>query len=191
VRQAVPLTIAASCVAAFVGQAILLGFLVWLCGTLLVLAYSKWALSRKSWLVSYALVSTAALAVCLVAARTASSAILGNNLSVGLSFSMFLFAVLQFNSGAIGGYYSRIARFLAGFSYSLYVLHFPLLLFLRAWLVPAQRWEPNPAHLGYGVAIGVAVLGFAWLVSIFTEGKTRIARQWMRNFLPRLYSRFS
>jgi peptidoglycan/LPS O-acetylase OafA/YrhL len=190
-RQAVPLTISALCVAAFVRQAILWGFLVWLSGTVLVLAYSKWTLSRKAWFVPYALISSAALAVCLVAARTASSAMLGNNLSVGISFSMFLFAVLQINSRAMCSCYSRIARFLAGFSYSLYVLHFPLLLFLRAWLVPAQRWEPDLPHLGYGVVIAVAVLGFAWFVSIFTEGKTRIARQWMRNVLPRLDSRYS
>jgi peptidoglycan/LPS O-acetylase OafA/YrhL len=66
----------------------------------------------------------------------------------------------------------------------LYVLHFPFLLFLRAWIVPPQRWQPDAAHLALGVVIGVATLGFAWLVSLFTENKTRVARQWMRHVVP-------
>jgi len=190
-RRAVPLTILAACVAAFVGWTILLGFLIWLSGTVLVLAYSKCMLSSKSWLVPYTLASSVALALCLVAARTARSLVLGSDLAVGIAFSILLFAVLQMNFGAAGSFYSRIARFLAGFSYSLYVLHFPLLLFLRAWLVPSQRWQPDAAHLAYGVVIGVAVLGFAWPVSIFTEGKTHIVRQWMKGFLPRFDGWFS
>jgi peptidoglycan/LPS O-acetylase OafA/YrhL len=70
----------------------------------------------------------------------------------------------------------------------LYVLHFPFLLFLRAWIVPPQRWQPGAAHLALGVVIGVATLGFAWLVSLFTENKTRVARQWMRHVVPVLDS---
>jgi len=188
-RAAIPLTILAACVAAFVGWTILLGFSIWLSGTILVLAYSKWTISSKGSLVLYTLASSVVLAVSLVAARTGSSAVLGNNLSVGISFSVFLFAVLQMSPGAVGASYSRIARTVAGFSYSLYVLHFPLLLFLTAWLVPSQRWQPDSVHLAYGLAIGVAVLGFAWLASLFTEGKTAVARRWMRSILPRFDSR--
>jgi peptidoglycan/LPS O-acetylase OafA/YrhL len=64
------------------------------------------------------------------------------------------------------------------------VLHFPFLLFLRAWLVPPQRWQPDAAHLAFGIVIGVVTLGFAWLASLFTEHRTRVARQWMRNVIP-------
>ena len=189
VREAILLTILAAGVAAFVGWTILSGFLIWLSGTVLVLAYSKWMISSRGSLVLYAFASSALLAVTLVAARTGRSAVLGDNLSVGISFSIFLFALLQMSSGAVGAYYSRIVRLLAGFSYTLYLLHFPLLLFLKAWLVPSQRWQPDFAHLGYGLAIGLGALGFAWVVSLFTEGKTSIARRWMRRMLPRFDSR--
>lgn len=189
-REAIPLTILTACVAAFVGRTILSGFFVWLSGTVLLLAYSKWTISAKVSLALYTFASSVVLAVSLLAARIGGPAVLGTNLSVGISFSVFLFAVLQMNSCAVGGYYSRIARMLAGFSYSLYVLHFPLLLFLTAWLVPSQRWQPDSVHLAYGLAIGAAVLGFAWLVSLFTEGKTSMARRWMRSILPRFDSRF-
>jgi peptidoglycan/LPS O-acetylase OafA/YrhL len=131
-------------------------------------------------------VSWLALSACLIAARTGKSAMLGSDLAVGIGFALFLFGVLHMNSGAGGAVYARIAHALAGFSYSLYVLHLPLLLFLRAWMVPLQRSQPDAAHLASGVAIGVATLGFAWLVSLFTENKTRAVRNWMRNAIPRL-----
>lgn len=89
------------------------------------------------------------------------------------------------NFGARSGLYRRVAQFFAGFSYSLYVLHFPFLLFLRAWITPPGGWQPDGRHLLYGTVVGAAALGFAWLVSTFTESKTSLVRQWMRNTVPR------
>ena len=188
-RRAFLLTVLAAGVAVFLGWHILAGFLIWLAGTALVVAYTNRPLTSTIWLMLYVLVSSFALSVCLVAARTGKSMVLGNDLAVGIAFALFLFGVLHMNFGAGGTYYSRTAHVLAGFSYSLYVLHFPLLLFLRAWIVPPQRWQPDAAHLVSGVLIGAATLGFAWFVSTFTESKTRVARQWMRNVIPVLDSR--
>ena len=182
------LTLLAAGVAAFIGWAILLGFVIWLSGTVLVFAYSRWTISSKMWLTLYSLASFVLLGACLFAARTGNSMVLGDHLPVGISFSVFLFAVLQASWGAARASYVQLARFLAGFSYSLYVLHFPLLLFLRGWLTPTGRWQPDASHLTYGVGIGAAVLGFAWLVSLLTEARTSTARKWMRSIVPRLDS---
>jgi peptidoglycan/LPS O-acetylase OafA/YrhL len=187
--RAVAPTILAVCVGVFVGWQILLGFLIWLAGTVLVVAYSKWPLRLKGCLILYVVVSLLVLSACLVAARTGKSVIFGSDLAVGLGFGLFLFGVLHMSFGTRRASYPRVARALAGFSYSLYVLHFPFLLFLRAWIVSPQRWQPDAAHLACGVLIGVAALGFAWLVSLFTENKTRVARQWMRNVVPALDGR--
>ncbi|HXA78375.1 MAG TPA: acyltransferase [Candidatus Acidoferrales bacterium] len=186
IRRAVPLTVLAACVAVFVGWPILLGFPIWLAGTVLVVAYSKCPLLSEGRLGLYVLLSSAVLSACLIVARTNKSFVLGGNLAVGIGFGLFLFGVIHMNFGAGGTGYPRIAHVLAGFSYSLYVLHFPFLLFLRAWMVPAQRWQPDAAHLGLGVVIGAITLGVAWLFSLFTENKTRAARQWMRNVVPAL-----
>jgi peptidoglycan/LPS O-acetylase OafA/YrhL len=188
IRLAIPLTILAGCVAAFVGRPILAGFLIWLAGTALVVAYSKCPIRSKGLLVCHVIVSVVVLSTCLIAARTGKSALLGSDLAVGVGFALFLFGVLHMNFGAGGSNYSRIAHWLAGFSYSLYVLHFPLLLFIRAWMVPPQRWQPDSAHLARGVVVGVATLAFAWFVSLCTENKTRFVRQWMRNVVPALDS---
>jgi peptidoglycan/LPS O-acetylase OafA/YrhL len=189
IRRAVSLTILAAVVAIFVRWQILAGFLIWLAGTALVFAYSKWPLLSKSRFVLYVFVSSLVLSTCLIFARTGTSAVFGSDLAVGIGFGLFLFGVLHMNFGKEDTNYARVTHVLAGFSYSLYVLHFPFLLFLRAWMDPMQRWQPDAAHLSRGVLIGVATLFFAWLVSLSTEDKTRVARQWMRNVIPALDSR--
>jgi peptidoglycan/LPS O-acetylase OafA/YrhL len=185
---AVAFTTLAALVAVFVGWQMLAGFIIWLAGTVLVVAYSKWPFRSKGSLLVYALVSLIALSACLAASRTGKLAEPGSNLAVGIGFALFLFGVLHLKFGTDGTTYPRVAHVLAGFSYSLYVLHFPFLLFLRAWIVPSQRWQPDAAHLALGIVIGVATLGFAWLVSLVTENKTRVARQWLRHVVPLLDS---
>jgi peptidoglycan/LPS O-acetylase OafA/YrhL len=183
ILAAVTFTILAALVAVFVGSQILAGFVIWLAGTVLVVAYSESPLPSKGSLVLYAVASSIALSACLIAARTGKS-LLASDLAVGTGFALFLFGVLHMNVGIGGTNYPRVAHVLAGFSYSLYVLHFPFLLFLRAWIVSSQRWQPDAVHLAFGLVIGVVTLGFAWLVSLFTENKTRVVRQWMRNGVP-------
>lgn len=99
-------------------------------------------------------------------------------------FGIFLFGILQLEVRTAGAY-PKVAHLLAGFSYSLYVLHFPLLLFLRAWLAPSHRWQPDALHLFYGLIVGVATLLFAWIVAAFTEKKTHVVRDWMDTLIPR------
>jgi len=184
-RRAIPLTILALCAAAFVGRDILVGFVIWLAGCVLVLGYSKVRLETRIAFVIYVGISSLVLCFCLVAARTGKFAVLGSDLAVGFAFTLFLFGMLQMDSKRPHIYYAGTSHLFAEFSYSLYVIHFPFLLFLKAWIAPSQRWQPNAVHLLYGAVIGAVVLGFAWLVSLFTEKRTRVARNWMRDVIPR------
>jgi peptidoglycan/LPS O-acetylase OafA/YrhL len=190
-RRAILLTIIAVFLAIFVGSEILVGFLIWLAGAVLVLAFSNWGFLGKGWLILYILASSLVLSACLGAARTGYLVVLGSDLVVGIAFSLFLFGVLQMDIGTGRGFYPRTAHTIAGFSYSLYVLHFPFLLLLRAWMVPPPRWQPDVEHLGYGAIIGTVTISLAWFISLFTENKTRVVRQWMRNAMPHLDSRVS
>jgi peptidoglycan/LPS O-acetylase OafA/YrhL len=189
--RAILLAILAICLAIFLGSEISMGFLIWLAGTVLVFAYSNCGFSGKGWLILYFLASSLALCACLRGARTGNSAMLGSDLAVGVAFCLFLFGVLQMDVAVGRGFYPRTAHIMAGFSYSLYVLHFPLLLLLRAWMVPPQRWQPDVTHLCYGAIVGVVMISFAWLMSIFTENRTHVARQWMKNIIPRFDGRSS
>jgi peptidoglycan/LPS O-acetylase OafA/YrhL len=172
-------------VAVFVGSSILLGFLIWLAGCGLVLACRKFRLKRRTTLAPYFLVFSSGLCICLFASRTGRFGILGGDLLVGLAFSFFLFGVLQMDYLPRNPNYARIAHFLSGFSYSLYLLHFPFLLFLRGCIAPTTRWQPDLEHLVYGSLIGILVLGYSWFVAFFTENRTHVVRKWMRKWFGR------
>jgi peptidoglycan/LPS O-acetylase OafA/YrhL len=175
-RLAIPFTCLAIFIAAFIGRGILIGFLIWLAGCGLVFLYSR--VQVRSRLVALGLLCLASVlsGVSFAVARVLNRDPVLSDLEVGLVFTLFLFAVLQFAVRRNSSPYSALVHRFAGFSYSLYVLHFPFLLFFRSWLVPVERWYPTPAHLLYAAFIGSGSLLFAWLVSLVTEAKTDVAR---------------
>lgn len=180
IRRALPFTLLAVVVGVFMGWNLLTGFLVWLAGSALVMVFTGFRISRPRALSLYRIVSSLLFAGCLFASRIRGPALLGGDLSVGFAFTLFLFAVLQSDSGMRQGPYARISHFFSGFSYSLYVLHFPMLLFARAWIGSPGRWQPDFKHLLYAAIAGAAVLIYAWIVSVFTEAKTPVVRSWIK-----------
>src|SRR5262249_10921052 len=151
--------------------------LIWLAGSALVLLNAKVRINSARISVTMLPCSFVLLMASLFASRSLSDATLPNDLTVGFAFALFLFAVLQSTPGKGSPRGAAVAHHLAGFSYSLYVLHFPLLLFLRCWLAPIERWQPTPAHLLLIGLVGIGCLLFAWLISLFTEKKTDVARR--------------
>jgi peptidoglycan/LPS O-acetylase OafA/YrhL len=178
--QAIALTLLASCLTVLLGWDKFAGFLIWLAGCGLVLLYSRYKIASTLSRCLYTLLSSMLVAACLLSARLGGSLLLGSDLAVGTAFASFLFGILHLDFGSRSNIYRRGAHLFAGFSYSLYVLHFPLVLFLRAWIARPERWQPDGQHLLYGAAVGILALFFAWAVSTFTESKTSVVRQWMR-----------
>jgi hypothetical protein len=103
----VVLTILAMAVCLFIGRGILLGFLIWLAGCALVLAYGKLQLRSSPWLLSCLLLSFLVLFGCLAAARIGRLTDAESDLIVGLAFTLFLFFVLQIGWGAVNVAYVR------------------------------------------------------------------------------------
>lgn len=186
---AIPLTALALGLVFFLGLDKCIGFLIWMCGCVLVFAYSKFRLRTNSGLFLYLLASALVLCGTLFEARTSNSAVLGSDLAVGTAFMLFLFGILQLEIGANSPRYAGTTRQFAGFSYSLYVLHFPLLLFLRSWVVPQDRWQPGARNLCYAILVGFGVLIFSWVISLFTESKTHDARDLVRRAAARWITR--
>lgn len=76
------------------------------------------------------------------------------------------------------GPFARLAKASAGFSYTLYLVHLPALVFLRAGLSAAgiRQWQPDLPHLSLGVTIASGTLVYAWLISRVTEARTADVR---------------
>jgi peptidoglycan/LPS O-acetylase OafA/YrhL len=175
-RVAIPLTCLAIFTGALVGHGILIGFLIWLAGCGLVFLYSRVQIRSRFGALGLLCLASVLSGVTFAVARVLQQNPLLNDLEVGFVFTLFLFAVLQIAVRRNPSPYSTVVHRFAGFSYSLYVLHFPFLLFFRAWLVPVERWQPTPARLLCAASIGAGSLLFAWLVSLVTEAKTDVAR---------------
>ena len=103
--------------------------------------------------------------------------------AIALSFSMLLYCVLHHRRPATNQLYSGISHTLSGFSYTLYVVHLPLLIFLRACLTYETAWLPDWKHwLALG-AIFIGVLAYAYILSRFTEAQTERLKGWLRQVI--------
>ena len=91
--------------------------------------------------------------------------------------------------------FAKINKFLASFSFSLYLIHFPLMLFLLSVLNQFQFF--SEIAVGFsptsqkGIILYVLLIFIICLISyifsLFTEKKTFIVRNWMKSFfIPKL-----
>jgi peptidoglycan/LPS O-acetylase OafA/YrhL len=98
-----------------------------------------------------------------------------------IGFAVVLYVVLHCQQGSANGKYATFAKSIAGFSFTLYVVHLPLLVFAHGLLVPDRPWIPDPFHLGIGALISAATIGYAWSVAKVTEAKTDLVRGFVMN----------
>lgn len=82
---------------------------------------------------------------------------------------------------------------LAGFGYTLYLVHEPPLAFLRECIIarPHQRWTPSPVHITIGVAIVAAIVAYAYAISRVTEARTDDVRAWLQRRLAAWHPSFA
>ena len=87
-------------------------------------------------------------------------------------------------------------KFMADFSYSLYLIHFPLMLFVLGTLHATGRFDAIAR--GYsptstqGLAVQAAAIAIiyatAWLFASVTERQTPAVRNWLKRFVARRVS---
>jgi len=156
------------------------GFLIWLSGAAVALTanYLRFGDSRR-WIRLLYGAGTGAIFSASLASTRVGHAWPGGDLTLALSFALVLHGAVQFRLPT-GSFGLMLASRAAGFSYSLYLLHFPLLLLIRAAVTPASRWQPDPVHLAYWTAIVAATLVYAHWVARLTEWHTPAVRTWLR-----------
>ncbi len=85
---------------------------------------------------------------------------------------LLMMTLLSYRSKARESLWSRLSRRSAGFSYTLYLVHFPFLMLLAAFTVHDHRWQPTFAHTVTGVGILALTVAYAYGVASVTEFHT-------------------
>jgi peptidoglycan/LPS O-acetylase OafA/YrhL len=102
------------------------------------------------------------------------------DLVLGMSCALFIYATIQDRRRiSESSLYARISRRMAKCSYTLYLVHMPILVFISALWMRETRWKPHGKYLVAGIAIALFVFGYSLIVAFFTERRTDMVRQWL------------
>jgi Predicted acyltransferases len=178
----------ACCVLLIISRSMLLYFPVWLLG------WAAGQVGRHSWVTRHAKGLSLFVLAIFAAMVTAShlglfKSALNNSVLLidyvnGMAFAVLLWILLHDVRLESGNWYSFLGSTMSGMSYSLYALHLPLLVFLRAAFTAPRPWELNAMTLTAAAAISLACLIYAWLLANVTEAKTAQIKSWLGSLLP-------
>jgi len=173
--------VAALAVLYFAGQTIALYFPLWLLGLVVGMLPSTTLVVRRRalWSAATGVVFLTWLGVGHLGSVKAAfgSSLLAIDACTGVTFALWLYTLLHDRRPANDGVYGITARALAAFSYTLYLVHLPLLVFLRAWLVPDRPWAVTPTTVGAAGVITLVALAYAYAVAHLTEANTSRLRK--------------
>jgi peptidoglycan/LPS O-acetylase OafA/YrhL len=174
----------AALMAWFIGHTIALYFLIWLLGGLIAHSLLR---QRYPLQISRAAVLGLipfAVALALSVSRPLGSAFQTDSI-VALGFAVWLYVLVRSPEGQVNQVYARMARLFAGFSYTLYATHFPLLFFFRARFIGNHTWNPGWIHFLHGFVLVVVVATIGWAIAQMTEARTATVRRMVMSLLSR------
>ncbi|SDN34930.1 Peptidoglycan/LPS O-acetylase OafA/YrhL, contains acyltransferase and SGNH-hydrolase domains [Paenibacillus sp. yr247] len=193
-------TVATAVIAWFVGIGVIGMFPVWLLGSLLVMVRT---IRINSVLIATMLILVSLALDVLSVNSTIYNYLLGShipivsnplslipallpNMVVGISFSITIYLVLCFfNNKSLQVSSWNPYRKLAGFSYSLYLLHYPTMDFF--YELKRSKWWHFPRELNFYhwfPVVALIVIIYSWIISLLTEART----DKLRRFILRLIS---
>jgi peptidoglycan/LPS O-acetylase OafA/YrhL len=109
-----------------------------------------------------------------------------SDFAVGAAAAAVLYAIarIAWRQAPLPRLYVWLARRASRCSYSVYAVHFPLVMLIRVWVGPGT-WRPTPLNLFMGVAIvaGIALCGAAF--AEMTEARTEDVRRRVMAWLER------
>lgn len=110
--------------------------------------------------------------------------------ALGVATALFLWTLLAWAHGNPAGpprtptWVGTVGSRLAGFSYTLYVCHYPPLMFLHAAYLNGSRLAPTAGPIAAVLLLTVLVTaGYAYPLSRLTEAHTDRLRRWMQRGL--------
>ncbi len=157
------------------GNGILAGFLVWLFGAIVaVLPPPRWPASRFRSLAMAVAIALVLLQLIMTYIPFVIETTWDQDYILGILFAGLMYLSLH-DPRPVSERYRRTAKYAAGMSYTLYVTHMPVLVFIAAWL--GHRWSPDAKHLLIALGILPMPIAFAILVSMLFEKNTDRVRK--------------
>ncbi|MDZ8225466.1 acyltransferase [Nostoc sp. ChiVER01] len=174
----------ASAILLMVSSEIRIYFLVWLMGALVSISHPSKYLNNKNVLKLLTFLSILILCITLISERFIVREIA--DFSIGISTAIMIYFLVN-NRSEIRqeGIYEKFSKGLAGCSYTLYLVHMPILCFIRACVISDRPWEPDILHIFLALIIVVFVFLYAVVIAHFTESKTgklrNLIMSWIKN----------
>ncbi len=172
----------------FYNSGVTSAFLIWLLGSAVYVVTNR---IGATWRTKPALVRNSAVAaslalflVTLAASHLWSVSWLVDGLIVGIGFSILLTVIIAFDVGIPKILHSGSA-YGAKASYSLYLIHFPLMLFLASTVFAGQVFVAGPFALMAAIGLTLALVAFGWLFGMATEAHTGKVRNYLSSLLLR------
>jgi peptidoglycan/LPS O-acetylase OafA/YrhL len=164
----------------FVGSKIVLLGIAWLMGVLITFLPAFPA--RRPWTRGLAIVLSLALfGAGLVRGKLLESS-LSSDLVLGVAVTLMIWVTLYCATAPLPAWYVHVARRAAHSSYTLYLVHLPMLIFLKAVLHLPRAYPGWHVYLA-GAGVMVAAIVYAQLVYEGFEKNTDRVRSWLRPYV--------
>ena len=160
-----------------ISREMLLYFPIWLMGTCVALLprispFGKWQSTAHTLAAAFGFCGIVTVCHLGPVKELFGNSVIAIDYVTGVCFSMLLYFMLHNEQAGVSGLYSRTAVRLAGLSYTLYLVHMPFLVFLRAAFISDYPWSPDVRHIFFAVLIAAAAFAYSYVVAYFTEAKT-------------------
>ncbi|MBD2449566.1 acyltransferase [Nostoc sp. FACHB-152] len=174
-----------SAILLMVGSEIRLYFIVWLMGALVSIGSTSRYISRKIILNLLIFFSTLTLVISLKIENFVASEKVADFI-IGIATAVLIYFLANDRSQIQKvGLYEKFAQGLAGCSYTLYLVHLPILCFIRACIIGDRPWEPDVFHVLLALGIVAFVFLYAVVIYYFTEAKTdklrKLIMSWVKS----------
>jgi peptidoglycan/LPS O-acetylase OafA/YrhL len=172
-------------ITALVGKEIFLLFFIWLLGAFISILPLKVQGNPLRF-------STGAFAILFsivfVIVRRAYLPVYLAQWIIAICFSVLLYLLLHRTEPARAGIYKSVADFFSRISYTLYLVHLPLAVFLCACFnTPWRHWDKSPSHLVLFLLLNVVLVSFSYAFYLVFEANTdRIRRILFYRRMPEL-----
>lgn len=157
-------------IAALVGKAIVLLFFVWLLGAFISIVPLK---VRGTPLTFCTGVVAILFAAVFLLVRRATLPIYPAQWIIAICFSVLLYLLLHRTEQARASIYKTTADFFSRISYTLYLIHLPLAVFLCACInTPWHHWDKSPPHLAMFLLLNLVLVAFSYVFYRLFEANT-------------------